>query len=80
MRRFATVFFLLLCLFSHAQEKDNLNSATRKFINGADFTQVNKDWNVTADFRSGIGEQVSFFPVEAINLKTNEKLNPFKLI
>lgn len=79
MRNISIVFFLFLCIFSLAQEKDNLNSTTRKFISSADFTQVNKDWNVTADFRSGLGEQVSFFPVEAINLKTNQKMKSIQV-
>lgn len=72
MRRVTTVFFLLLCLHTFAQQKEN--SSTRKFINNAEFTQVNKNWNITADFKSGIGEEVSFFPVEAIDLKTNQKI------
>ncbi|WP_159476900.1 hypothetical protein [Chryseobacterium sp. 18068] len=59
MRRVTTVFFLLLCLHTFAQQKEN--SSTRKFINNAEFTQVNKNWNITADFKSGIGEEVSFF-------------------
>ena len=55
------------------------NSSTRNFIEGADFTQITKDWNVTADFRSGIGEEVSYFPVVATNLKTNEKINALQM-
>ncbi|MBP1167676.1 hypothetical protein JOE44_004560 [Chryseobacterium sp. PvR013] len=79
MKKVSIIFLLSFCLFSNAQEKESLNSATRKFISGADFTQINKDWNVTADFRSGIGEQVSFFPVEAINLKTNQKMKSIQV-
>jgi hypothetical protein len=51
MKQIFIIFFLSLGLFSKAQQKENLNSDTRKFINGADFTQINKDWNITADFQ-----------------------------
>ncbi|MFC0425272.1 hypothetical protein [Chryseobacterium scophthalmum] len=77
MRRVITVFFLSLCLHTFAQQKEN--SSTRKFINNAEFTQVNKNWNITADFKSGIGEEVSFFPVEAIDLKTNQKIKSIQV-
>ncbi|MEG1590226.1 hypothetical protein [Chryseobacterium sp.] len=77
MRRVITVFFLSLCLHTFAQQKEN--SSTRKFINNAEFTQVNKNWNITADFKSGIGEEVYFFPVEAIDLKTNQKIKSIQV-
>lgn len=79
MKKISTAFLLSLCLYFNAQQKENLNSVTRKFISGADFTQVNKNWNITADFRSGIGEEVSFFPVEAIDLKTNQKMKSIQI-
>ncbi|SHE79822.1 hypothetical protein [Chryseobacterium sp. OV279] len=79
MKRIPIIFFLFSCLYISAQQKDDLNSSTRKFIDGADFTQVNKNWNITADFRSGMGEEVSFFPVEAINLKTNQKIKSIQV-
>ena len=50
------------------------NSDTRNFIDDADFTQINRDWSLVAEFKSGIGEVVSFFPVEIIDLKTNQKV------
>lgn len=61
--------------FSQTKE----NSSTRNFIDAAEFTQVSKDWNVTADFKSGLGEIVSFYPVEALNLKNNKKINSLQL-
>ncbi|MBB6370856.1 hypothetical protein [Chryseobacterium shigense] len=79
MKKIITTSFFLLFLHFSAQQKDQSNSSTRKFINGADFTQVNKNWNVTADFKSGIGEEVSFFPVEAIDLKTNQKMKSIQI-
>jgi len=48
-------------------------------MDNADFTQVNKDWNVVADFKSGLGEVVSFFPVEAIDLKSNKSVKSLQM-
>lgn len=55
------------------------NSETRQFIDNAEITQINKDWNVKAEFKSGIGEIVSFFPVEAIDLKSNQKVKSLQM-
>lgn len=79
MKRIITAFFLSLCSYIFAQQKESLHSSTRRFIDGADFTQINKNWNITADFKSGFGEEVSFFPVEAINLKTNQKIKSIQI-
>ena len=38
-----------------------------------------KNWNKTADFKSGIGEIVKIFPVKLINTKTKEETNGFQL-
>lgn len=54
-------------------------STTRKFIDDAQFTQINKDWNLIADFYSGIGEYVNFYPVEVINLKSNVTVKALQL-
>jgi hypothetical protein len=51
----------------------NIESSTRKFIDEAQFTRINKDWTTIAEFKSGIGEFVNFYPIEVINLKTGEK-------
>lgn len=75
------VFKILLLIFPILifSQKTESNSDTRKFMDAAEFTQINKNWNVTAEFKSGIGEEVSFFPVEAINLKTNKKINALQM-
>ncbi|GAB1309001.1 hypothetical protein KH5_16840 [Urechidicola sp. KH5] len=57
----------------------NIESSTRKFIDKAQFTRINKDWTTVAEFKSGIGETVQFYPVEVINIKTNEKTNALQL-
>ena len=76
IRTFAIVLLLSTSLYS---QNEKTNSDTRQFINNADFTQVNKDWNVIADFKSGFNESVSFFPVEAIDLKSDSKMRSLQM-
>lgn len=73
-----TFFLLSIISISYAQ-KEKPNSETRQFIDNAEITQINKDWNVKAEFRSGLGEVVSFFPVEAIDLKSNNKVKSLQM-
>lgn len=72
----------ILCLasvaFTNAQVK-NEKSSTRKFIEDASYTQINKDWSTTAKFKSGLNETVSFFPIEVIDLKSGEKIKALQL-
>jgi len=69
------LFLILVSSIAFAQE----NSETRKFIDDAEFTQINRDWSIRAEFKSGLGEFVSFFPVEAIDLKSNTKINALQM-
>lgn len=71
---FLTFFLISNLLFSQAKE-----STTRKFIDEAQFTQINKDWNTIAEFQSGIGKYVNFYPIEVINLKSNTKVRALQL-
>lgn len=70
------LFLLIFTSFSFSQ---NIESSTRKFIDEAQFTQINKDWTTIAEFKSGIGETVEFYPIEVINLKTGAKTNALQL-
>lgn len=74
---------IILLLFSivsiNYAQNGKPNSVARQFIDDADITQINKDWNVKAEFRSGLGEVVSFFPVEAIDLKSNKKIKSLQM-
>jgi len=69
---------LISCLSGYAQ-KENVASTTRKFIEKAQFTQINKDWSTIAEFNSGINEYVQFYPIEVIDLKTKEKVSALQL-
>lgn len=66
--------FFAIASINYAQPKQKSNSDARQFIENAEITQINKDWNIKAEFRSGLNEVVSFFPVEAIDLKSNKKV------
>ena len=73
-----TLLMLLIVTINYAQQQKP-NSETRQFIDNAEITQINKDWNIKAEFKSGIGEIVSFFPVEAIDLKSNNKVKSLQM-
>jgi hypothetical protein len=68
--------FLILTSTSFGQ---NIESSTRKFIEETQFTRINKDWTTIAEFKSGIGETVEFYPIEVINLKTGAKTSALQL-
>jgi len=76
MKKLLIIFLLFTSFTSLGQ---NIQSSTRKFINEAEFTRINKDWTTIGEFKSGIGEYVNFFPVEVINLKTGAKTNALQL-
>lgn len=72
-------FLILLCYGFAFSQKENIESTTRKFIDNAQFTRINKDWTTIAEFKSGIGEYVNFYPIEVIDLKTGEKVKALQL-
>ncbi len=76
MKNIFTTFLLLVSILCFAQ---NEQSSTRKFIEEAQFTKISKDWNTIAEFNSGIGEYVKFFPIEVVNLKSKATQNALQL-
>lgn len=75
MKNLQVHFICVFTFFSYIlSAQETKNSETRKFIDAAEFTQVNRDWNLKAEFKSGLDEYVSFFPVLAIDLKNNSKI------
>jgi len=78
MKSTITIILFLFVSVTYSQ-KEKQNSNTRIFIEDAELTQINKDWNVTAEFKSGLGEVISFFPVEAIDLKSGSKLKSLQM-
>jgi hypothetical protein len=60
-------------------QNPNEESSTRIFIEKAQFTRINKDWSTIAEFKSGIGEYVNFYPIEVIDLKTGTKIKALQL-
>jgi len=74
------LFLSVIMLFSLAVlSAQNIESSTRQFIDKAKFTRINKDWTTIAEFKSGIGEYVNFYPIEVIDLKTGVKINALQL-
>ncbi|RWX02464.1 hypothetical protein [Flavobacterium cerinum] len=49
-------------------------SSVSEFIDRSSYVQINMDANEKAIFKSGLGETVTFYPAEIIDLKTNEKM------
>ncbi|MEO8533773.1 MAG: hypothetical protein ABI441_08480 [Flavobacterium sp.] len=78
MKNILTLTLILFSTISYSQ-KENVESSTRIFIEKAQFTRINKDWNTTAEFKSGIGEYVNFYPIEVIDLKTGTKVNALQV-
>ncbi len=78
MRHSITLIIILFSITAFSQQ-ENEESSTRKFIDNAQFTRINKDWTTIAEFKSGIGEYVNFYPIEVIDLKTGEKINALQL-
>lgn len=74
------LFALLLFLFAITKNySQNKNSEARQFIENAEIMQVNKDWNIKAEFTTGLKEVLVFFPVEAIDLKSNKKIKALQV-
>ena len=78
MNKFYKILLVIIPILTFSQERES-NSNTRKFLDKADFTKIEKDWNKIANFKSGIGEEVAFFPVEATNLKNQEKIKSLQM-
>jgi len=76
MKKIIFVFTFMAAINLFAQ---NVESTTRKFIDDAQFTLIEKDWTTTAEFYSGIGEFVKFFPIEVTNLKSKTKVKALQL-
>jgi hypothetical protein len=76
MKKINTLLFIFISVMCFAQ---NEQSSTRKFIDDAQFTKISKDWNTIAEFNSGIGEYVKFFPIEVVNLKSKATQNALQL-
>ena len=76
MKNIFTTFLFMISVLCFAQ---NEQSSTRKFIEEAQFTKISKDWNTIAEFNSGIGEYVKFFPIEVVNLKSKATQNALQL-
>lgn len=71
------ITFLLILIVSKNYSQNN--SETRQFIENKVMVQINRDWNVKAEFISGLKEVLSFYPIEAIDLKSNNKIKSLQM-
>jgi len=71
MKKF-TFLLLLVPLIGISQEIQY--SEPTKFIEKSGYVQVNMSENEKTLFKSGLGESVSFYPSEIIDLKENKKI------
>lgn len=71
--------FLLITVSTAYAQKEKIISDTRQFIDNTDLTQINRDFNNITQFKSGLGETVDFYPIEVINLKTNQSVKSLQI-
>jgi len=71
--------FFIFSITIPAQEKTKNDSEARHLIENATTNRINKDWSQMAEFRSGIGETVQFYPVQIVDLKTGKKTNALQV-
>lgn len=74
-----TVLLLFFYVMTFAQEIPKNESEARNLIENATTNRINKDWSQMAEFRSGIGETVQFYPVQIVDLKTGKKTNALQV-
>src|SRR5262245_14531233 len=79
MKHLSTLICFLFPVLLFAQAQSTHQSTTRDFVNKASALQINKDWTITAEFYSGLGESVKFYPVEVMDLKTRETRDALQL-
>lgn len=92
MKQITLLFCLVLPTITAISQNNNLKrtepsirdipkeeSLIRKFLDQTTKTRINKDWTLVAEFKSGTNEHVEFYPVQAINLVTNERINALQI-
>lgn len=72
------LFFISISNYGQINKKNEV-SQTRSFIKDAETVRINKDWSLIAEFRSGTGETVQFFPIQIVDLKTGNKKNALQV-
>ncbi len=63
----------LLATFALTAQEKQLSSASQ-FIDRSSYVQINMDATEVATFKSGLGETVTFYPAEIIDLKATETM------
>jgi hypothetical protein len=69
---------MLASFFNGLFAQEN-KSSVRNFINKSDHLKFVENWSTIAEFNSGIGEYVKFYPVYITDLKTGKEEKAFKV-
>lgn len=73
------LFTLLLLFTTTSFVWAQTNSNTRNLINKANLSLIERDQNHVAILKSGIGETVTFFPIEITDLKTGQTVKALQV-
>lgn len=73
------LFTLLLLFTTTSFVWAQTNSNTRNLINKANLSLIERDQNHVAILKSGIGETVTFFPIEITDLKTEQTIKALQV-
>jgi hypothetical protein len=86
MKKITLLLCLLVnfCSFSQDEKekpqiKKSRVSKARKIIENASISNINKDWSFEAKFEAPNGDEISFFPVQIVDLKTGETEEAFQV-
>ncbi len=70
---------LLVVISNLLTAQNDSNSIARNLIQNANISMVTRDWTTVANIKSGLGETVSFFPIEITDLKTGQKIKALQV-
>jgi hypothetical protein len=81
MKKLLFLIFTLLSAFVSFSQVVYVDgtSEVRKFIGKEPKFNFFRDWTYKAEYTSGIGEYVQFYPVTLTNISTNEKMNAIQI-
>lgn len=76
MKKIALSILTVLVFIGYSFAQDR-QSSVRRLIDESNHVKLLMDWSTTAQFTSGFGEYVKFFPIHITDLKTGEVSKAF---
>jgi len=73
------LLLLMLVSFINGSFAQENKSSVRNFINNSEHLKFVENWSTIAEFSSGLGEFVKFYPVYITDLKTGKEEKAFKV-